>query len=845
MNYSNITPERYLVEKGISFKRVNSELEFPCPFGGCDDDKRGSENNHCYMNAENGCYQCKKCFASGNLVTLSRHFGDTVKDVVEITSSIQKPKTTLDQTTVDACHAALKPNMRKYLNERGITDEVIDKYKLGQGSFYKREWITIPVKNEDGECFFRLRRSPDITEGEKYMNYPSGNGATLFGLETIRNAERAIICEGEFDCMVLDSHGIPAVSSTAGAGTFKDEWVDKFRYLKRVFIAYDRDKQGEDGARMVAGKLSRIHGLDIFIITLPEAVGDHGDITDFFVKHGGSVEVLFKLARPASEVFAGAITHTREEAVKGVEVTESTSVPSLETSYEYERDDYLWRFEKKSLQVTRKSDGKIVFGDRFRVEYFWNIYANQEKLGKALVKAGIYVDKKLAEAAVADIFSELRTKWKSETPEMAEAKRLEAKRAELVLDRPVSLEEVHTEVSKMGIYPIELLEISMAVIFSAHARTKPPLWIMVIGNPSSIKTEIVKLFDPLGGDEVVYVDSMTENAFCSGFLPTDGSDPHDLLPVLNGKCLVIKDLTTTFSLKEETLKKILGDLTSIFDEDFSKYTATRGSIEYSSLFSQIGCVTPSVINKHHGYMNQLGARFLFYRIPELSDAAEKQGFDIAWSDGKGKNRKEILANAKRVASSFLCQLIEKTKGIDKKGGTIRLEEENDEIKERINSLAKFVARARGMVITKSSMFRDAQGKTKHSYEVVDIQVEQPWRVFQQLRALSRHLAVVRGRSVVTLEEMETLKKVATSSMPMDRARVLALFQSHRELDSKTAQEELGMSLRSAQRILKELVSLNILDKRKEPGAEIGTYFDVYFPFPEFKTILFGKEVEGP
>ncbi|MFH0969749.1 MAG: toprim domain-containing protein [Patescibacteria group bacterium] len=299
MHYSKITPEKYLLEKGIKYKKINDELNYCCP-NGCDSDSREGEV-HGYMNAKTGNFQCKKCLASGGLKKFAESLGDTIGNIVKEKQLAQKSKKVLDPATVDICHKNLPLNIKRYLKNRGITNEIIDQNKLGWGSFYGRNWITIPVTDEKGKCFFKLRRDPDTDKtdkSEKYMNYPAGNGAVLFGLETIANSQEAFICEGEFDCMLLHSKGLSAISSTAGAGTFKDKWVEKFSHLKKIFIVFDRDKQGEDGSMMVAKKLSKIKDLAVHIITLPEDLGEKSDITGYFIRTKGSIEELLKLAQP-------------------------------------------------------------------------------------------------------------------------------------------------------------------------------------------------------------------------------------------------------------------------------------------------------------------------------------------------------------------------------------------------------------------------------------------------------------------------------------------------------------------------------------------------------------------
>ena len=138
--------------------------------------------------------------------------------------------------------------------------------------------------------------------------------------------------------------------------------------------------------------------------------------------------------------------------------------------------------------------------------------------------------------------------------------------------------------------------------------------------------------------EIYSLDTLSENAFASGYVMPDGSDPDDLLPLLDGKCFVIKDLTTIFSLKEDTIKKILGDMTSIFDGKFQKFTATRGEISYSSQFSMLSCITPAILSKHHRYMHQLGGRFFFVRMPELTEEMRNRGHEIAWDTTDRKKR---------------------------------------------------------------------------------------------------------------------------------------------------------------------------------------------------------------
>jgi hypothetical protein len=295
MNLKDITIRDYLTQKSIPFRESAGELVTKCLFSNCDEDSRGNEA-HLYFNPETSQYDCKKCGAKGNLQTLAKHFGDFT----------EKPKAGagFNVDLVEKCHSELPEHIRKYLNARGITDTVIDAYKLGYGQFYRKQWITIPIKDLYGNySFFKLRQDPD--HGSEKITYPKGIEAQLYDWENLTKPNyRVLICEGELDRLLLESQKISAITSTHGAGTFKEEWVEKLnknQEIKEVYICFDNDEAGRKGAERVAKMVEKV-GYQTFIITLPQEVGAGGDITDYFTKFNGSSDDLFgKYAKPYPE----------------------------------------------------------------------------------------------------------------------------------------------------------------------------------------------------------------------------------------------------------------------------------------------------------------------------------------------------------------------------------------------------------------------------------------------------------------------------------------------------------------------------------------------------------------
>src|SRR5439155_25844398 len=139
----------------------------------------------------------------------------------------------------------------------------------------------------------------DQSDSPKMLATPGGH-AELYGWERVlANPEQIIICEGEFDRLVLESRGFAAVTSTGGALTFRPTWTEAFREIPQVYICFDNDAAGRAGAERVARLIPHAR-----LVRLPEEVGDGGDVTDFFVRLGRGREEfgdLLEAARPLPE----------------------------------------------------------------------------------------------------------------------------------------------------------------------------------------------------------------------------------------------------------------------------------------------------------------------------------------------------------------------------------------------------------------------------------------------------------------------------------------------------------------------------------------------------------------
>ncbi len=488
----------------------------------------------------------------------------------------------------------------------------------------------------------------------------------------------------------------------------------------------------------------------------------------------------------------------------------------------YEIENYKWyiNVEKNKLQIKEKNN-ELLYEKSFHYP-FWRSERAKREIKIDLYDLGILKNKKVIRVAVLRVSQQI-------IKDIAKGAATKTPKEELpkLLSEKVTLDEVHEKVSQIGSYPKEMLELIMATTVSANLNLPVSLWLMIVGVPSSLKTELTKALSYL--PSVYYLDSMTQNPFVSGYIPPDGGQPHDLLPELDKKCFICRDYTTLFSLNEETVKKLLGEMVGIYDEEFAKYSPTRGKISYKSRFSHVGCITPAALNRHQQYINIIGPRFLFYRIPKLTEESENKGFKVAWNKN---DRRELIKKAREYVSSYCQQIIN---GLF----LIQFQEPEETIQEKLNKLAKLMSRTRGIVIAKANKFKNEEDKWINYYEIEDIQIEEPWRALLQLRGLGKTLALIRNKNKITEEEIETLKKVALSSMPVDRADALNVFRNYDTVTAKELAEEIEKSVRTAQRLLKELNKLKVLDYSQESKEEAREYY----PVEEFSEIIKGSDKE--
>lgn len=169
---------------------------------------------------------------------------------------------------------SLPDEIRQYLKGRGIPSTYIETHLLG----WEDSQITLPIfGREPREILgFSYAKPPADLEGEPEMVEKKKAKPELYGWPSVlRKPNRIVICDNEFDRLVLEANGFLAVCSTKGAGTFLPEWAPFFDGIRHVYICFAHDTVTRAATKNVQTLLPGAH-----MVGLPSGVRN---VTEFFV----------------------------------------------------------------------------------------------------------------------------------------------------------------------------------------------------------------------------------------------------------------------------------------------------------------------------------------------------------------------------------------------------------------------------------------------------------------------------------------------------------------------------------------------------------------------------------
>ncbi|MDE2451993.1 MAG: AAA family ATPase [Burkholderiales bacterium] len=147
-----------------------------------------------------------------------------------------------------------KARVREWLASRGITDETIAAFKIGEQIRDGKAYAVFPYLRE-GELVNAKYRNPD---DKRDMRQEAGAEPCLFGWHLVDPKARSIaVTEGEIDAMTLHQQGIPALSVNAGASNH--QWIEsdweRLERFSEILVCFDDDDAGRKGAAEVVQRL--------------------------------------------------------------------------------------------------------------------------------------------------------------------------------------------------------------------------------------------------------------------------------------------------------------------------------------------------------------------------------------------------------------------------------------------------------------------------------------------------------------------------------------------------------------------------------------------------------------
>lgn len=177
-----------------------------------------------------------------------------------------------------------------YMYERGLTDELIEKYDIGFDANYipkgrKRPvpCITFPVRDKNGNTLFIARRS---VEG-KFFFLPEYADKPVYGLyELPKNAKSVVIVESVFNMTSCVKFGRPAV---ALLGTGNVLQINQLKQLgvQEFILGFDPD----DAGRRATNRLKR-QLRDVAIVWEFEGIPENKDINDLTFEEFQSLNLV-------------------------------------------------------------------------------------------------------------------------------------------------------------------------------------------------------------------------------------------------------------------------------------------------------------------------------------------------------------------------------------------------------------------------------------------------------------------------------------------------------------------------------------------------------------------------
>jgi hypothetical protein len=313
-----------------------------------------------------------------------------------------------------------------------------------------------------------------------------------------------------------------------------------------------------------------------------------------------------------------------------------------------------------------------------------------------------------------------------------------------------------------------------------------PIWLGLIGPPSSAKTELLNATSML--PKVVQVATVTPAGLLSG-VPKKQYDKGARGGLLRqigdfGIC-ILKDFGSVLAMHTETRAEVLAALREIYDGSWTRHVGSAGgmTLTWKGKLGLIFAAT-GVIDAHYAVIGAMGDRFLLSRLAPASGQAQ---FDTALRHVGATTRQMRKELAEAVAQLFA-------------GRKAQAQPITTDEAKRIGDTICLVVRLRGAVA------RDFRSR--------DIEAIYGAEGTARIGlALERLLA---GLDTLGMEREHALKvvlAVALDSVPPLRRRAYECVDKYRDVETTDVAIELGLPTTTTRRILEELTAYQLITRQ--------------------------------
>lgn len=336
---------------------------------------------------------------------------------------------------------------------------------------------------------------------------------------------------------------------------------------------------------------------------------------------------------------------------------------------------------------------------------------------------------------------------------------------------------------------------------ATRSHTGEPCWLLLVAPPSSGKTEAVRVLDDVADARLDEVTS----AGLLGWSKGKTVRPSGVLTRVGEQGLVtFGDLSSLLATSDRGGRdQVFGHLRRAYDGHVSRDVSPPGKVaeggserlEWSGRLTVVACVT-GAIDRYATHADQLGARWLYVRLPERGTTAKRKASQLARRGGLADLRSRGRAAAGVVLAG------------------VRLPDDlSDDLALTIEDAALVTAWGRGSVPRNGYGRRDIEG--------VPV-VEEPMRLVQQLGAIARGvLALGLPEGAASM----IARRVALDSMPEARRAVLRALSTGEPLSTAGCARAAGLDRKVARMSLEELASIGVVENDRsddEPDEPVGT-----------------------